>query len=309
MWVAPVCFRLVSALMWNVARIVQETETAWGKKAAGEVMCPLFLHNCVSQPFAHLEVVNALSDETRGFYLTAHNRLIGEQAVRVDAAERAVKEAAEEERRVQMSAPEREADACKRHISEQILTLRCPHCAQGFNDFEGCFALTCSRATCRWMFCGWCLAGDYPGAGKNDGHRSPAPTPVWSACHQHVADCPQALRDRPDNPVFGTIDQFHQFHHTRKTAELRQYLAGLGTDEMRARVLEVCHAGIPDFGKDFGAAVVGDGNDGRLPPPAAPPLALWRAARAGDAAEAGQLLAAGADKDEVRFATLPLPRS
>eukprot|EP01051_Picozoa_sp_SAG22_P032372 SAG22_NODE_13619_length_400_cov_0.893688_1_plen_115_part_01 len=112
--------------------------------------------------------------------------------MRAHAEEKARIEQAEAARRARLSALEREADDGKRHVAEQILTLMCPVCNQAFNDFEACFALTCSNPACRWMFCGWCLTGDYAGAGKNDGHLSPAPTPVWNACHRHVADCPRA---------------------------------------------------------------------------------------------------------------------
>lgn len=48
------------------------------------------------------------------------------------------------------------ADALRNRVVEEILTLHCPRCAQAFFDFEGCFALKCSKCPCN--FCGWCLA-------------------------------------------------------------------------------------------------------------------------------------------------------
>ncbi|KAL6041728.1 Ankyrin repeat and protein kinase domain-containing protein 1 [Balamuthia mandrillaris] len=42
-----------------------------------------------------------------------------------------------------------------RHLVQDVLTLQCPRCRQAFVDFDGCFALTCSR--CHAGLCGWCL--------------------------------------------------------------------------------------------------------------------------------------------------------
>jgi hypothetical protein len=47
------------------------------------------------------------------------------------------------------------ANVLRNRVVEEILTLHCPRCAQAFFDFEGCFALKCSKCPCN--FCGWCL--------------------------------------------------------------------------------------------------------------------------------------------------------
>jgi hypothetical protein len=36
----------------------------------------------------------------------------------------------EEARRARLTADERAAEDCKRHVAEEILTLKCPRCAQ-----------------------------------------------------------------------------------------------------------------------------------------------------------------------------------
>ena len=59
----------------------------------------------------------------------------------------------------------------REHVVEKILTLSCPRCTQAFVDFEGCFALNCSR--CRAAFCAYCLAD----CGKD--------------AHAHVGSCPE----------------------------------------------------------------------------------------------------------------------
>jgi len=38
---------------------------------------------------------------------------------------------------------------------ENYLTPQCPNCHLAFNEFNGCFAITCAR--CNVSFCGWCL--------------------------------------------------------------------------------------------------------------------------------------------------------
>ena len=61
--------------------------------------------------------------------------------------------------------------SAKEHIIEAILTLCCPRCKQAFLDFDGCFALSCSR--CSAGFCAYCLAD----CGRD--------------AHQHVGTCPE----------------------------------------------------------------------------------------------------------------------
>lgn len=45
----------------------------------------------------------------------------------------------------------------------ELLTPKCPSCNQGFNEFDGCFSIKCSR--CKHHFCGWCL--DYHGESRS----------------------------------------------------------------------------------------------------------------------------------------------
>ena len=52
---------------------------------------------------------------------------------------------------------ERETGRHRKHIEEQIMTLRCPRCRQAFESYNGCAALTCSNAQCGCGFCAICL--------------------------------------------------------------------------------------------------------------------------------------------------------
>ena len=88
-----------------------------------------------------------------------------------------------------MDEEQREVHAARVHLIEDVLTLKCPRCGQAFLDFDGCFALTCSRCGCG--FCGWCLhdCGD-------DAHR-------------HVANCAFNLAG---GEVYSTQEKFRYGH-------------------------------------------------------------------------------------------------
>jgi len=86
---------------------------------------------------------------------------------------------------------ERLAEIIVQELADHVLTLKCP-CGAAFVDFDGCFALTCSR--CHQPFCAWCL------------QRSPG------EIHHHVQTCPR----NPGNTYYGTQQEFNQFHAERK---------------------------------------------------------------------------------------------
>ncbi len=44
-----------------------------------------------------------------------------------------------------LDAEQREVLTARKHVVEDILTLKCPRCAQAFLDFNGCMALTCGN--------------------------------------------------------------------------------------------------------------------------------------------------------------------
>ena len=60
-------------------------------------------------------------------------------------------------------------DTCMRHVTENLLCIKCPG-GHVFNDFDGCFLLTCR---CGLAFCAYCL------------------TRLASGQHQHVTGCRQ----------------------------------------------------------------------------------------------------------------------
>lgn len=104
------------------------------------------------------------------------------------------------------------------HITENILSLACPRCKQVFYDFNGCFALHCSRAECGCSFCGWCLKD----CGTN--------------AHDHVRQCEFKLSSMHFN---GTKEEFERAHKMRKARLLREYIDSITDVEVRVQV-EAC---------------------------------------------------------------------
>ena len=63
----------------------------------------------------------------------------------------------EKKREEAKSALEKEAGRHRKRIEEEVMTLRCPRCAQAFESYNGCAALTCSNTQCKCGFCAICL--------------------------------------------------------------------------------------------------------------------------------------------------------
>ncbi len=106
--------------------------------------------------------------------------------------------AREARRLAELSEVEREAGRARQHITEKILTLKCPRCEAAFVDFDGCFALTCSHCPCR--FCAWCLKD----------------------CGTNAHDCAAACGLKyGGNGYFGTKVQFEQHQNRRRRKLLK----------------------------------------------------------------------------------------
>jgi len=112
---------------------------------------------------------------------------------------------AEIEKLTRLDEEQRKVLNARRHIQENILTLKCPRCAQAFLDFTGCFALTCSHCGCG--FCAWCL--------KDCGRDA----------HDHVRDC--GNKPRGADTFFGSFTDFEEAMKRRQRDSLRAYLQTL----------------------------------------------------------------------------------
>ena len=118
---------------------------------------------------------------------------------------------------------EREAHIARRSIVTDILNLQCPRCKAVFNNFVGCFALTCSRNECRAAFCAWCLRDCGPDA------------------HTHVASCPEG------RGIFSSIEVFNEHHRARRERKVRE-IVNRQTDEVRVVLVRIIQRDLAGLG-------------------------------------------------------------
>ena len=120
------------------------------------------------------------------------------------------------------------ADRVRRHrlqIVEEALCLCCPRCGQAFVDFEGCFALACSRCGCG--FCAYCLAD------------------CGADAHPHVRQC--TLSSAPGD-MFGDQAHFRRAQNARRTRAVRDYLRNRVDPADRAAVRAAIAGDLADLG-------------------------------------------------------------
>ncbi|KAL6063842.1 IBR domain-containing protein [Balamuthia mandrillaris] len=161
---------------------------------------PCLVSGCAAQPFPMEQLMAHVEDEGRKALLEVRSRateFMSEQAFQQRLAQ-------ERELWEKQSTAQRH----RRCMVEDILTLQCPRCHQAFVDFDGCFALTCSR--CNAAFCAWCLQD----CGKN--------------AHRHVRGCAHNLAG---GNVFGSFEQFEEGQRRRRERKVREYLNGLEREE------------------------------------------------------------------------------
>lgn len=143
--------------------------------------------------------------------------------------ERDVKERleAEQARLAAMDKQQREVHDARKHITDELLTLRCPRCRAAFLDFSGCFALTCGRCQPRCGFCAFCLED----CGED--------------AHRHVANCP--LNAIPGKGVFGSQQDFEQGQLKRRKDLVIEHLRTIDDQQVRDQVIDQCRTDLEDL--------------------------------------------------------------
>ena len=119
-------------------------------------------------------------------------------------------------------------DHLRNRVVEEILTLHCPRCWQAFFDFEGCFALKCSKFPC--AFCGWCLAD------------------CGTDAHSHVRLC--SAKPRGADALFGTRQQFEVAQQKRQKGLMTEFLATVSEAE-KQRLLQDLAADMQFLGMEM----------------------------------------------------------
>ena len=199
-------------------RILEATE--------GKVYCPGV--DCEAKAVTEGDIfLHAGEAGIRG-YLGAQKKLLekklGEE-IRKEERERLEREKV---RIAAMDQLQREVHNARTTIVEDLLTLKCPRegCRQAFLDFDGCFALSCSKCGCG--FCAWCLED----CGRD--------------AHAHVANC-EVGREQNGRDYYGTEDQFVACQKERRQHSVRDFLRTL-TDAVRVGVIRQVQPDLKDLG-------------------------------------------------------------
>lgn len=184
------------------------------------IVCPASKHQhgkCQSTHFADELLAKHITGSALQLYLKARLKVAEKQLS--SKLEKEKQEAIEKEvkRLTEMDEAAREVERAFRHITQQLLTLRCPRCHSAFLDFEACCALPCSSCPCN--FCAYCLKD------------------CDTDAHAHVAHC--GSNNHPTKNVFNSKENVEAAQRQRKQGLVQQYLSTLGPD-LRARVVKRC---------------------------------------------------------------------
>jgi len=176
---------------------------------------------CDAAAFSEFVIARNSSGDAFAAYLTAVLQLEGARVRREADQEWALRVAALE---AQLRAADASADARqarRRHIVDELLTSKCPRCAQAFVDYDNCAAVTCCRCGC--CFCAYCL---------HDGGAS---------THAHMTGCASGpLR-------LHAVGGWRANHNRRCAERLRAYLATLDA-EAKAHALLDCAQDLQELG-------------------------------------------------------------
>lgn len=126
---------------------------------------------------------------------------------------------------------ERAAQTHRLHISENILTLRCPRyaCRRAIVDFDGCFALYCEG--CKCGFCAWCLLD------------------CGTDAHTHVLECSKSLAP---GDHFAPFSLFNHVHNERRKKEIQDYIRTSVDPPDRPIVIRCIQSDLKDLGIELG---------------------------------------------------------
>lgn len=216
------------------------------EKRKGRVFCPG--NGCKDAPYSDADIAQHVPEQIFAVYNDGMKKLIENQLAKEIRQEERDRLEREQARLAAMDKLQREVHDSRKHIVEELLTLKCPRpgCRQAFVDFTGCFALTCSR--CSAGFCAWCLAD------------------CGSDAHGHVPDC-------PENPqrgnVYGQAVDFDQSQKERRRRKVREFLQNIESVEVRVQIIASCRKDLEDLHmldivRQFGGGDQHNGNNAQF---------------------------------------------
>ena len=172
------------------------------KEREGHLKCSKFPLECNSG-FADRDLAKLLHIDLFQTYLEARVETIKSQMQAQLEVEMKDRLEAELQRLAALDEQARKVHVARKHIIEEILTLKCPRCSLAFLNFDACFALKCNGCPCH--FCAYCL--------KDCGDDA----------HGHVANCPHNIA--PGKNVFADQHTFDRAQKDRKTRLLKEYMS------------------------------------------------------------------------------------
>ena len=190
---------------------------------------PVVAESCRAPVYTDAALAAHLPDTTFALYFQAKAK-VAEQRIHVEAERGFAAERAALEARIATLDQDERARQVRNHVVERILNPACPRCGQAFVDFDGCFALSCSRVGCPLPACGFCAYCLHDANGD---------------AHHHVANCPHNIA--PGRSVWATLEIFREAQRRRCTRMMREYLANLD-EASRARALRDCAQDLRDLG-------------------------------------------------------------
>lgn len=180
----------------------------------GEIPCVAGKMSC-EFTFSDQDIISNCSDLTSSAFLKMKYQLQEKKIIhRLDKEyeDRLQKQLASF---AKMDAFQREVKIYELHALE-LFNLHCPRCYQVFLDFEGCFALQCSRCSC--AFCAWCL---------ND---------CGDDAHSHVASCDMNITEGKE--VYGSIAAWQSVRDQDLQSMLEVQLMSISNPRIREKVFE-----------------------------------------------------------------------
>ncbi|CAK9013451.1 unnamed protein product [Durusdinium trenchii] len=199
-----VCDGCLQSLAQSCAQAAVYTQ----RRREGRIQCPVPSCNCA--PYSHQALAAHLTHASFDAYLQAMFKVVEAEALASTAFDTTTEW----------------VELLRRHVVEDILTFKCQACGQAFVDFDGCFALRCSR--CHAGLCAWC--------GKSCENQTVA--------HDHVRSCPFAPHQ---DQLYGSQEQFQSVSRERRLERLNRFLTTVerGT---RHRLLSVLQKDLEDLG-------------------------------------------------------------
>lgn len=197
----------------------QSSEDVMGLTARNaQIVCAFSGSGCQAVPFPDRVVARMATPEAYAAYEAAKERLresVAAQCMEHDLQVRLARELAE---RARLTEFELAVRAARKHITDEILTRKCPRCRRAWIDFVGCCALTCGGCGC--AFCAFCE------------------TDCGTDAHGHANNC------RYGSGLYGHA-AVNAAHKRLRTERLAVYLPGLEAT-VRAEVLRTCQQDLAD---------------------------------------------------------------